>query len=183
MFAQYIVKVLILLENKIVAATCKCSALRLKKVILALSDFRIKLIKLLAPEPKDSTLWYRNWSLDMNLRHFYPSIFFIAYFFNLRRIVLPSPPQPCKWSLAKWFFHQNYIHMSSLCQIFISSLCTSHDCTVPAVLGGFCTVFLKCPLVQLTQLQTTFRALCLHTDQPLVLHCSWVPGRVGVSQK
>jgi len=74
--------------------------------------------------------------------------------------------------------------MSSLpCQIFISSLCTSHDCTVPAVLGEFCTVFLKCPLIQLTRLQTTFRALCLHSDQPLVLRCSWVPEKVGVSKK
>jgi len=30
-------------ENKIVAATCKCSALRLKKLVLALSDFSDKI--------------------------------------------------------------------------------------------------------------------------------------------
>ena len=33
MFAKYVVKVLILPENKIMVATCKCSALRLKKVV------------------------------------------------------------------------------------------------------------------------------------------------------
>jgi hypothetical protein len=39
MFAKYVVKVLILPEIKIVAVTCKCSALRLKKVVLTLSYF------------------------------------------------------------------------------------------------------------------------------------------------
>jgi hypothetical protein len=43
MFAKYVVKVLVLLENKYVAVMCKCSALRLKKVTLALSDFSDKI--------------------------------------------------------------------------------------------------------------------------------------------
>lgn len=43
MFAKYIVKILILRENKIVAATCKRSALRSKKVVLALADFSGKI--------------------------------------------------------------------------------------------------------------------------------------------
>lgn len=43
MCAKYGVKILILQENKMVAATCKCSALRLMKVVLALSDFSDKI--------------------------------------------------------------------------------------------------------------------------------------------
>jgi hypothetical protein len=43
MYAQYVDKVLMLPENKIVAARCKCTAVRLEKVVLALSDFSDKI--------------------------------------------------------------------------------------------------------------------------------------------
>jgi hypothetical protein len=43
MFAKYVVKIFILPENKIMAAMCKCSALRLKKVVLRLSYFSDKI--------------------------------------------------------------------------------------------------------------------------------------------
>lgn len=43
MFAKYVVKVLILLEIKIVAVTSKCSALKLKKVVRTLSYFSAKI--------------------------------------------------------------------------------------------------------------------------------------------
>jgi len=48
---------------------------------------------------------------------------------------------------------------------------------------SFAQFSFKCLLVQVTQLQKTFRALCVHTDQHLVLRPSWVPEKVGVSQK
>jgi hypothetical protein len=43
MFVKYVVKVLILPEIKVVAVMCKCSALKLKKVVRTLSYFYDKI--------------------------------------------------------------------------------------------------------------------------------------------